>query len=46
MGIASIEWLSHIEVADHPLPSPWSTTSYRMVGPDDGPSSGTPVVAV
>ena len=33
VGIASIKWLGDIEVADHPLPSPWSTTSYRMVGP-------------
>ncbi len=39
VGIASIKWLGDIEVADHPLPSPWSTTSYRMVGPAHPPDA-------
>jgi DMSO/TMAO reductase YedYZ molybdopterin-dependent catalytic subunit len=39
VGIASIKWLGGIEVADHPLSSPWNTTSYRMVGPDYPPDS-------
>lgn len=34
VGIASVKWPGSIEVADHPLTSPWNTTSYRMIGPD------------
>jgi DMSO/TMAO reductase YedYZ molybdopterin-dependent catalytic subunit len=37
VGIASIKWLGSIEVADHALSSPWTTTSYRLVGPDYPP---------
>jgi DMSO/TMAO reductase YedYZ molybdopterin-dependent catalytic subunit len=33
VGVASIKWLGQIEVADHPLLSPWNTTQYRMTGP-------------
>ena len=32
VGIASIKWLGRIEVADHPLFSPWNTTQYRLTG--------------
>ena len=39
VGIASIKWLGELEVADHPLVSPWNTTSYRMVGPDYPPDA-------
>ena len=38
VGIASIKWLGSIEVADHPLSSPWNTTSYRLFGPDYPPT--------
>jgi DMSO/TMAO reductase YedYZ molybdopterin-dependent catalytic subunit len=34
VGIASIKWLGRIDVSTRPLSSPWSTTSYRMFGPD------------
>ncbi|MFJ6620559.1 sulfite oxidase [Kitasatospora sp. NPDC091335] len=34
VGIASIKWVGGIEVADHPLHSPWNTVFYRMFGPD------------
>ena len=40
VGIASIKWLGQIEVADHPLFSPWNTTQYRLTGaayPPDSP---------
>jgi DMSO/TMAO reductase YedYZ molybdopterin-dependent catalytic subunit len=40
VGVASIKWLGQIEVADHPLFSPWNTTQYRLTGPTysaDGP---------
>jgi DMSO/TMAO reductase YedYZ molybdopterin-dependent catalytic subunit len=37
IGIASIKWLGRIEVADHPLSSPWNTRSYRLTGPDHPP---------
>lgn len=33
-GIASIKWLGGVEVADHPLSSPWNTTSYVLTGAD------------
>lgn len=33
VGIANIKWVGAIEVADHPLFSPWNTTQYRLVGP-------------
>ena len=39
VGIASIKWLGSIEVADHPLSSPWNTTSYRMIGPSYPPDA-------
>ena len=39
VGIASIKWLGQIEVADHPLFSPWNTTLYRMTGPTYPPDS-------
>lgn len=32
VGVASIKWLGSIEVADHPLSSPWSTTFYSLGG--------------
>ncbi len=44
VGIASVKWLGSIEVADHPLTSPWNTTSYRMVGPDY-PADSPPLTA-
>ncbi|MFC7733104.1 molybdopterin-dependent oxidoreductase [Actinomadura keratinilytica] len=34
VGIASIKWLGDIQVADHPLFSPWNTRYYRLFGPD------------
>ncbi len=40
VGIANIKWLGQIEVADHPLYSPWNTTQYRLIGaayPPDSP---------
>ena len=40
VGIANIKWLGQIEVADHPLFSPWNTTQYRLTGaayPPDSP---------
>ncbi|MFC7405448.1 sulfite oxidase [Georgenia alba] len=30
VGVASIKWLGEIEVADHELSSPWSTTYYNV----------------
>ena len=39
IGIASIKWLGQIEVADHPLFSPWNTTQYRLTGPTYPPDS-------
>jgi hypothetical protein len=39
VGVASIKWLGQIEVADHPLYSPWNTTQYRMIGPEYPPDS-------
>ncbi|MCT9929306.1 sulfite oxidase [Planotetraspora sp. A-T 1434] len=30
IGIASIKWLGDIEVSTAPLPSPWSTETYRL----------------
>ncbi|MFJ2188325.1 sulfite oxidase [Kitasatospora sp. NPDC087861] len=41
VGIASIKWVGTIEVADHPLYSPWNTDFYRFWGPDypDGGSA-------
>ena len=44
VGIAWIKWLGSIEVADHPLTSPWNTTSYRMIGPDY-PADSPPLTA-
>ena len=38
VGIASIKWLGELEVADHPLVSPWNTKSYRMIGPRTRPT--------
>ncbi|MFD5464102.1 sulfite oxidase [Kitasatospora sp. NPDC127059] len=40
VGIASIKWVGDIEVADHPLHSPWNTEFYRMFGPDQPPGGG------
>ncbi|MFF0409330.1 sulfite oxidase [Kitasatospora sp. NPDC004745] len=40
VGIASIKWVGTIEVADHPLYSPWNTDFYRLWGPDY-PAAGT-----
>ncbi|MFE6050337.1 sulfite oxidase [Kitasatospora sp. NPDC056446] len=40
VGIASIKWVGAIEVADHPLHSPWNTDFYRMFGPGY-PSGGS-----
>jgi DMSO/TMAO reductase YedYZ molybdopterin-dependent catalytic subunit len=37
VGVASIKWLGQIEVADHPLFSPWNTTQYRLTGPEYPP---------
>jgi DMSO/TMAO reductase YedYZ molybdopterin-dependent catalytic subunit len=47
VGIANIKWLGQIEVADHPLVSPFNTTMYRLVGPTyppDQPPITTQVV--
>ncbi|MET8624163.1 sulfite oxidase [Kitasatospora sp. NPDC004669] len=43
VGIASIKWVGGIEVADHPLRSPWNTDFYRMFGPDYPPGGGAPL---
>ncbi|MFJ9839470.1 sulfite oxidase [Kitasatospora sp. NPDC101155] len=43
VGIASIKWVGSIEVADHPLQSPWNTDFYRMFGPDYPPGGGAPL---
>ncbi|MBV2156187.1 sulfite oxidase [Kitasatospora sp. SUK 42] len=43
VGIASIKWVGGIEVADHPLHSPWNTDFYRMFGPDHPPGGGDPL---
>ncbi|RKT11766.1 molybdenum-dependent oxidoreductase-like protein [Streptomyces sp. 1114.5] len=43
VGIASIKWVGAIEVADHPLHSPWNTDFYRMFGPDHPPGGGAPL---
>ncbi|CAM5303809.1 sulfite oxidase [Kitasatospora aureofaciens] len=40
VGIASIKWVGSIEVADHPLHSPWNTVFYRMYGPGHPPGGG------
>lgn len=40
VGIASIKWVGSIEVADHPLHSPWNTVFYRMFGPGHPPGGG------
>ncbi|MER7771998.1 sulfite oxidase [Kitasatospora sp. NPDC096140] len=45
VGIASIKWVGSIEVADHPLHSPWNTDFYRMFGPDHPPGGGAPLTA-
>ncbi|MEV7771240.1 sulfite oxidase [Kitasatospora sp. NPDC086791] len=45
VGIASIKWVGTIEVADHPLHSPWNTDFYRMFGPDHPPGGGEPLTA-
>ena len=39
IGVASIKWLGSVEVADHPLTSPWNTKWYRMTGPAYPPDS-------
>ncbi|RGD56254.1 sulfite oxidase [Kitasatospora xanthocidica] len=43
VGIASIKWVGSVEVADHPLYSPWNTDFYRMFGPDYPPGGGDPL---
>ncbi|MFG3227380.1 sulfite oxidase [Kitasatospora sp. NPDC048194] len=43
VGVASIKWVGSIEVADHPLSSPWNTDFYRMFGPDHPPGGGAPL---
>ncbi|HEX2316530.1 MAG TPA: sulfite oxidase [Thermomonospora sp.] len=43
VGIASIKWLGDIEVADHPLFSPWNTRYYRMFGPGYPPEGSAPL---
>ncbi|MEU9040192.1 MULTISPECIES: sulfite oxidase [unclassified Kitasatospora] len=45
VGIASIKWVGTIEVADHPLQSPWNTDFYRMFGPDYPPGGSEPLSA-
>ncbi|GAA4232795.1 sulfite oxidase [Actinomadura meridiana] len=34
IGVSCVKWLGSIEVADHPLFSPWNTQFYRFFGPD------------
>ncbi|MFJ8621696.1 sulfite oxidase [Kitasatospora sp. NPDC093550] len=43
VGIASIKWVGSIEVADHPLHSPWDTDFYRMFGPGYPPGGSAPL---
>ncbi|MEV7184912.1 sulfite oxidase [Kitasatospora sp. NPDC093102] len=43
VGIASIKWVGGMEVADHPLYSPWNTDFYRMFGPDYPPGGSDPL---
>ncbi|MER7751716.1 sulfite oxidase [Kitasatospora sp. NPDC097643] len=43
VGVASIKWVGPVEVADHPLHSPWDTDFYRMFGPDHPPGGGAPL---
>ncbi|MFF4382158.1 sulfite oxidase [Kitasatospora sp. NPDC001547] len=43
VGIASIKWVGSMEVADHPLHSPWNTDFYRMFGPDYPVGGGEPL---
>ncbi|RKS77152.1 DMSO/TMAO reductase YedYZ molybdopterin-dependent catalytic subunit [Actinomadura pelletieri DSM 43383] len=43
VGIASVKWLGSIEVADHPLFSPWNTQTYRFFGPDYPPEGSAPL---
>nr|WP_244178959.1 sulfite oxidase [Streptomyces rubellomurinus] len=45
VGVASIKWVGSIEVADHPLYSPWNTDFYRMFGPGHPPAGGAPLTA-
>ncbi|MEV7599652.1 sulfite oxidase [Kitasatospora sp. NPDC089797] len=45
VGIASIKWVGSIEVADHPLRSPWNTEFYRMFGPAHPPGGGPALTA-
>ncbi|MGA5821871.1 sulfite oxidase [Kitasatospora sp. NPDC094028] len=45
VGVASIKWVGSIEVADHPLHSPWNTDFYRMFGPAHPPGGGAPLTA-
>nr|WP_251019191.1 sulfite oxidase [Streptomyces sp. ISL-11] len=42
-GIASIKWVGDIEVADHPLFSPWNSVFYRLFGPAHPPGGSAPI---
>ncbi|MED7949526.1 sulfite oxidase [Streptomyces sp. BE303] len=43
IGIASIKWVGTVEVADHPLYSPWNTDFYRLFGPDHPAGGSAPL---